>query len=216
MGNVHMEATQVNYRGGSKKMSVEEAIKEAGSSYVLPTASAETLGGIKVGNNLTIDPETGALSGQAQYVLPAATDETLGGIKVGSGLSINDGVLSASGGSDVYTNTEEVVGSWMGETLYRKSYYNPSYSSGDVDFSISNIKAVIKIEGMAQIRFVGDDFDSFIPVPYINGNVNADNKFQQGPATQTGKISMSIGNNYTSLLPIKLYMTMYYTKEVTP
>ena len=31
MGNVHMEATQINYRGGSKKMSVEEAIKEAGT-----------------------------------------------------------------------------------------------------------------------------------------------------------------------------------------
>lgn len=31
MGNVHMEATQINYRGGSKKMSVEEAIKNAGS-----------------------------------------------------------------------------------------------------------------------------------------------------------------------------------------
>lgn len=31
MGNVHMEATQINYRGGSKKMNVEEAIKAAGT-----------------------------------------------------------------------------------------------------------------------------------------------------------------------------------------
>ena len=31
MGNVHMEATQVNYREGNKKMSVAEAIKNAGS-----------------------------------------------------------------------------------------------------------------------------------------------------------------------------------------
>lgn len=30
MGNVHMEATQINYRGGNKKMGVEEAIKAAG------------------------------------------------------------------------------------------------------------------------------------------------------------------------------------------
>lgn len=30
MGNVHMEATQINYRGGIKKMDVEEAIKAAG------------------------------------------------------------------------------------------------------------------------------------------------------------------------------------------
>ena len=31
MGNVYMEASQINYRGGSKKMSVEEAIKAAGT-----------------------------------------------------------------------------------------------------------------------------------------------------------------------------------------
>ena len=31
MGNVNMEASQINYRGGSKKMSVEEAIKAAGT-----------------------------------------------------------------------------------------------------------------------------------------------------------------------------------------
>lgn len=31
MGNVHMEASQINYRGGEKKMSVEEAIKNAGN-----------------------------------------------------------------------------------------------------------------------------------------------------------------------------------------
>lgn len=29
MGNVHMEATQINYRGGSSKMNVEDAIKSA-------------------------------------------------------------------------------------------------------------------------------------------------------------------------------------------
>lgn len=184
----------------------------AGESYTLPIASAETLGGIKVGDNLSINSETGALSA-TEYTLPTAAADTLGGVKVGSGLSIADGVLSASGGSDDYTSNEQAVGTWMGETLYRKSYYNAAYSSGDVDFNISNIKAVIKIEGMAQIRFVGDEFDSFIPVPYINGNVNAENKFQQGPATQTGKITMSIGNNYSSLLPVKLYMTMYYTKN---
>ena len=32
MGNVHMEASQINYRGGAKKMSVEEALKEGSGS----------------------------------------------------------------------------------------------------------------------------------------------------------------------------------------
>lgn len=65
MGNVNMEATQINYRGGSKKMSVEEAIK-AGSA--LPIASEETLGGVKVGSGLSINSETGVLSNN--YQLP--------------------------------------------------------------------------------------------------------------------------------------------------
>jgi len=72
------------------------------SAYVLPTAAAGTLGGIKVGANLSIDGD-GILSANAGgYTLPAAGAGTLGGIKVGSGLSIDgNGVLTATGGSSV-------------------------------------------------------------------------------------------------------------------
>lgn len=38
MGNVHMEATQINYRGGIKKMDVEEAIKAAGDEIEIGRA----------------------------------------------------------------------------------------------------------------------------------------------------------------------------------
>lgn len=85
MGNVNMEATQVHFRGGNKPMSVAEAIKEAS---VLPIASAETLGGVKVGSGLVIDSETGVLSA-GEYSLPIATHETLGGIMIGDGLFID-------------------------------------------------------------------------------------------------------------------------------
>ena len=72
------------------------------SAYTLPTAAAGTLGGIKVGANLTIDVD-GVLSAvQGNYTLPTADATTLGGIKVGSGLSIDgNGVLTATGGSTV-------------------------------------------------------------------------------------------------------------------
>ena len=72
------------------------------SAYTLPTAAAGTLGGIKVGANLTIDVN-GVLSAvQGNYTLPTADATTLGGIKVGSGLSIDgNGVLTATGGSTV-------------------------------------------------------------------------------------------------------------------
>ena len=69
------------------------------STYSLPTASATTLGGIKVGDNLTID-DNGVLSSvEEPYILPQASDTVLGGIKVGENLSITeDGTLSATGG----------------------------------------------------------------------------------------------------------------------
>ena len=68
-----------------------------GSSYTLQPATSNTLGGIKVGNNLSVTQD-GTLSADAgQYELPIAGDSTLGGIKVGERLSItSSGVLSAS------------------------------------------------------------------------------------------------------------------------
>ena len=65
------------------------------SVYHLPIASATTLGGIKVGNNLTIE-EDGTLNAEStEYQLPTASASTLGGVKVGSNLDIADGVLTA-------------------------------------------------------------------------------------------------------------------------
>lgn len=54
--------------------------------YTLPIASAEVLGGIKIGSNLSIT-EDGVLSAEATpdpYTLPVASADTLGGVKVPS------------------------------------------------------------------------------------------------------------------------------------
>ena len=69
--------------------------------YELPKASAETLGGVKIGDNITIS-EDGKISAPAptpEYNLPIASNEVLGGIKVGQNLTIDEnGVLSAKAG----------------------------------------------------------------------------------------------------------------------
>lgn len=89
----------------------------------LPIASANTLGGIKVGNNLSIDANgvlsaSGGGGGGGSYTagdgidisndvisLETASANGIGGVKVGSGLSIDaNGVLSATGGGgNIYT-----------------------------------------------------------------------------------------------------------------
>ena len=64
------------------------------NSLQLPTASAEVLGGVKVGSGLSISE--GVLSADFSE-LPVAAANTLGGVKVGTNLSIDgDGILSSS------------------------------------------------------------------------------------------------------------------------
>lgn len=69
------------------------------SPYTLPVATESTLGGVKVGDNLTIDPDGTLNAVPGAYVLPIATTTALGGIKIGSGLSISeDGTVTVAAG----------------------------------------------------------------------------------------------------------------------
>ena len=157
MGNVHIEASQVNYRGGETKMSVEEALKNG--TYELPIAGAETLGGVKVGSGLSINAETGVLSASG-YELPIAGAEILGGVKVGSGLSINaeTGVLSANSQKWDYSISEVNTGQkWIdGKDIFCKVYNNVQLtnntevvvdSSFGADKNIIDMKAIGKVSG---------------------------------------------------------------------
>jgi predicted phage tail protein len=91
-----------------------DGIAANANNYSLPTATASVLGGIKVGDNLTIT--NGVLSADTQagtYSLPTATASVLGGIKVGDNLTITNGVLSADTQSGTYTlptATDSVLG----------------------------------------------------------------------------------------------------------
>ena len=66
-----------------------------GASALPQIASPSTLGVIRIGPGLTIDPATGIVSSTASYTLPAATTTTRGGITIGTGLTVSGtGVLS--------------------------------------------------------------------------------------------------------------------------
>ena len=79
----------------------------ASSAYNLPIASAAILGGVKIGEYLSINATTGVLTvntatlgpalGSLSYTLPIATASILGGVKIGDTLNINavSGVLNA-------------------------------------------------------------------------------------------------------------------------
>lgn len=62
--------------------------------YELPPADINTLGGVIVGDNISVDTD-GKISTHPPYVLPQATNSTLGGVKIGENLSMqSDGTLS--------------------------------------------------------------------------------------------------------------------------
>ena len=70
-----------------------------GGSYTLPIASDTTLGGVKVGDRLSINSSTGVLSATDQST-PIATTETAGKVKPdGTSVTITaDGTITAVGG----------------------------------------------------------------------------------------------------------------------
>lgn len=98
------------------------------SAYTLPPATTTTLGGIIVGDNLSID-SNGVLSTHAPYTLPNASSTTLGGIRVGSNLSIDsNGTLSATAytAGDGINITDGVISSTAkgGVVLYSRDESN--------------------------------------------------------------------------------------------
>lgn len=162
----------------------------SGSQYELPIASASELGGVKVGNGLSIDSSTGVLSANATpYTLPTASASTLGGVKVGSGLDINDGVLSTlsypalssftTGGSMTYGSTgigriyySEILPKYKNIIfLFKRSIYSGSYDSYwtyfDIKlFPINLLSALAAYESVGNTPLVISSCPSEVP----NGN----------------------------------------------
>lgn len=68
-----------------------------GVAYVLPPATDTTLGGVIVGDGLTVDGSGRLSSATSTYVLPPATAAQLGGVKIGTGINVSaDGTISVS------------------------------------------------------------------------------------------------------------------------
>lgn len=80
----------------------------SGSSYTLPTATSSTLGGVKIGSNITVNSGTISISKtnvtnalgytppttDTKYTLPNATSSVLGGVKIGSNITVSSGTIS--------------------------------------------------------------------------------------------------------------------------
>lgn len=103
------------------------AIEAEANKYVLPAATTTTLGGIIVGDRLSID-DTGKLVATYTYTLPKASSSVLGGVKTGSNITNTDGTISLTKanvtsalGVDPTTTYVKKAGDTMTEALTNSS-----------------------------------------------------------------------------------------------
>lgn len=141
----------------------------SGSTYTLPAATGSTLGGVKIGSNITVSSGTISLSKtnvtnalgytppttDTKYTLPTASAWTLGGVKIGSNITENSGtisltkanVTSALGYTPPTTDTKYTLptgnASTLGGVKLSDSTSSTSSTNGGVAATPAAVKAAI-------------------------------------------------------------------------
>lgn len=151
------------------------------ADYILPTASQDTLGGVKVGDNLSID-SSGHLS------VPVASASNLGVVKVGTGLTVDDeGVLSSDGGYVLPQATKNTLGGVYVDDLLDTESLNP----------VQN--AVVSLE-LDSISSDVDDLDTTVSgMSTTVGNLSGTVSSLSGSVTSLGDTVTTQGNTINTI-----------------
>ena len=161
----------------SNAVTTEKIADGAVTGAKLGIASADTLGGVKVGDGLSIATDgtlsaTGGGSG-GSYTLPVATADTLGGVKVGTGLAVeSDGTVYTTGEAVAVVapaTAETLGGIKVGDNLTITSDGTLSAPSSELaDGSVTTAKLADKSVTSAKLA---------------NFCINRDELFNQGVVT---------------------------------
>lgn len=151
------------------------------ADYILPTASQNILGGVKVGSNLSID-YGGHLS------VPVASASNLGVVKVGTGLTVDDeGVLSSDGGYVLPQATKNTLGGVYVDDLLDTDSLNP----------VQN--AVVSLE-LDSISSDVDDLDTTVSgMSTTVGNLSGSVTSLSGSVTSLGETVTTQGNTINNI-----------------
>lgn len=118
----------------------------------LKVATTTTLGGIKVGDRLSIDAD-GVLDATYTYTLPTASSSVLGGVKVGTTLAISSGVLNLKSVITAGTYTKVTV------DTYGRVTSGTSLAASDIpSLSISKITG---LQDALDSKLTKTDFASY-------------------------------------------------------
>lgn len=112
------------------------------ADYILPTATAKTLGGVKIGDNINID-STGHIS------VPTASGTDAGVVKVGTGLIIDSNGVLSSDISDLPQATKNTLGVVYVDDELNTLSLNPvqnavvSLELAEIDGTVSGISTTV-------------------------------------------------------------------------
>lgn len=103
-----------------------------------------------------------------------------------------------------YSTTEQVVGTWMGETLYEKSF-TPTLAVGSntVVHGISNFGDLVSVKGSCRYN----NQNKSLPLPYVS--TNPQYMILVGDITDTD-FNVNVGSSFSSIEDAKI--TIQYTK----
>ena len=154
-------------------------------------ATAEQLGGVKIGSGLAVTPE-GVAS------VKPATSSTLGGIIIGNGLTVDDsGLLSASGSSGEWKNIKPditiskgvVQRAAVNETL-KLCYLSLSLSVDGSSTGIHNyaeVNSPLRISGIPATPYIGIATSDFCSA------------WTAGQSYGAGIVHLRVSNNYSTM-----------------
>ena len=151
------------------------------STYTLPTATGSTLGGVKIGSNITVSNGTISISKtnvtnalgytppttDTKYTLPTATSSTLGGVKIGSNITVSSGtisltkanVTSALGYTPPTTDTKYTLPTASASTFGGVKLSNSIDSTSDVAGGIAATPVAVKTayDAATELNSIGVD-----------------------------------------------------------
>lgn len=134
-----------------KKINIGE-IKTGTPPYTLPIASKDVLGGIKVGENLTIE-EDGTLNAKASGSVNLTDYPKKSEFKTINGQSlIGEGDIKIKDGSssEIYSTEEQVIGKYKdGKTLYKTTIVVPISEETTTRFNDGNIDKIVDFNAIA-------------------------------------------------------------------
>lgn len=179
IANIEFDSENIDLTDYAKKEYVDEQISniEISGGYSLPIASSETLGGIKVGANLTID-EDGTLNATASSTGDGSVmvdTVPIGTVILYDGEEIPDGYEEVEDYVPTYSTEEQRIGTWIdGKPIYRKSYELSTHATSGTVKIISipdvNYEIITNAWGTTYWNSSSDTIKGSTIIPYRNSD----------------------------------------------